>query len=131
MKLVAQGGPTCFYNGKEIPCFYGSSPKALITSDLLANMLKYLDDLRVYDCTVAHPFLLLDCHHSRMMLPFLRYICNPRHKWYSCFGVPYATHVWQVADASGLNGAYKIELAKAKCEYIEHRSMPSPPKSYL
>jgi len=57
-------------------------------------------------------------------LPFLRYICNPRHKWYSCFGVPYATHVWQVADASGLNGAYKIELAKAKREYIEHRSLP-------
>ena len=124
MKLVAQGGPTCFYNGKEIPCFYGSSPKALITSDLLANMLKYIDDLGVYDRTVAHPFLLLDGHHSRMMLPFLRYICNPRHKWYSCFGVPYATHVWQVADASGLNGAYKIELAKAKREYIEHRSMP-------
>jgi len=124
MKLVAAGGPTCSFNGKEIPCFYGSSPKASITSQLLADMLKYLDDLGVYDRAVAHQFLLLDGHHSQMMLPYLKYICNPSHKWYSCFCVPYATHVWQVADASSLNGAYKIELAKAKCKYIEHRNVP-------
>jgi len=28
INLVASGGPTCFYLGKEIPCFYGTSPKA-------------------------------------------------------------------------------------------------------
>lgn len=87
-------------------------------------MLKYLDDIGVYDRAVAHPFLLLDGHHSRMMLPYLKYICDPGHKWYSCFGVPYATHVWQVADASSLNGTYKIELAKAKRKYVEHRNVP-------
>ena len=124
MKLVASGGPTCSFNGKVIPCFYGSSPKASITSQLLADMLKYLDDIGVYDRAVAHPFLLLDGHHSRMMLPYLKYICDPGHKWYSCFGVPYATHVWQVADASSLNGTYKIELAKAKRKYVEHRNVP-------
>ncbi len=32
VKKVAQGGPTCTYLGKEIPCFYGTSPKASITS---------------------------------------------------------------------------------------------------
>jgi hypothetical protein len=69
---------------------------------------------------VAHPFLLLDGHHSKMMVPYLKYIYDPSHKWHSCFGVPYATHVWQVADASFFNGAYKIELAKVKCQYIEH-----------
>jgi len=78
----------------------------------------------VYDRTVAHPFLLLDGHHSRMMLPFLQYVNEPSHKWYCCFGVPYATHIWQVADASSLNGSYKIELAKAKRKYIEYRDVP-------
>ncbi len=124
MAKVAAGGPTCTYLGKEIPCFYGTSPKASITSQLLADMLKFLDTLGVYDRTVAHPFLLLDGHHSRMMLPFLQYVNDPRHKWYCCFGVPYATHIWQVADASSLNGSYKIELAKAKRKYIEKRDTP-------
>ena len=124
MAKVAAGGPTCTYLGKEIPCFYGTSPKASIISQLLADMLKFLDTLGVYDRTVAHPFLLLDGHHSRMMLPFLQYVNDPRHKWYCCFGVPYATHIWQVADASSLNGSYKIELAKAKRKYIEKRDTP-------
>jgi hypothetical protein len=31
---------------------------------------------------------------------------------------------WQVADASSLNGAYKIELVKAKRQYLEHRNQP-------
>ena len=124
LEKVAKGGPTCVYKGKEIPCFYGASPKASITSTLLADMLKYLDTIGVYDRNVARPFLLLDGHHSRMMLPFLRYINEPSNKWYCCFGVPYATHIWQVADASSLNGSYKIELAKAKRKYIEHREVP-------
>ncbi len=64
MTKVAKGGPTCFYRGKEIPCFYGTSPKASIMSQLLADMLKFLDTLGVYNRTVAHPFLLLDGHHS-------------------------------------------------------------------
>ena len=59
-----------------------------------------------------------------MMLPYLKYINDPSHKWYSCFGVPYATHIWQVADASSLNGAYKIELARAKRRYVERRDTP-------
>jgi hypothetical protein len=54
IKKVGRGGPTCFYKGKEIPCFYGTSPKASITSQLLADMLKYLDTLGIYDQSVAH-----------------------------------------------------------------------------
>jgi hypothetical protein len=33
-------------------------------------------------------------------------------------------HIWQVNDASGLNGAFKIELTKAKRKYIKHRDIP-------
>jgi hypothetical protein len=87
-------------------------------------MLKYMDGLGIYDQTVAYPFLLLDGHHSRVMLSFLWYINDDEsHKWYSCFGVPYATHIWQVADSSPLNGSYKIDLAKAKWRYIGHRDV--------
>jgi hypothetical protein len=121
---VMGGGPTCFFQGKHIPCFYGTSPKASITTTLLTEMLKYLDTIGVYDRRICHPFLLLDGHHSRMMLPFLDYINNPNHKWFTCFGVPYATHLWQVDDASSLNGAFKIELTRAKRNYIKHRRIP-------
>lgn len=56
------------------------------------------------------------------MLPFLQYINHPEHEWVCCIGVPYATHIWQVGDASELNGAFKIALTIAKCVYLHHRS---------
>ncbi len=48
-KSYVCGGPICFYLGKSIPCFYCTSPKASITTELLTEMLKYLDKLQVYD----------------------------------------------------------------------------------
>jgi hypothetical protein len=122
--IVMRGGPTCIFQGKTIPCFFGTSPKASITTTLLTEMLKYLDRLGVYNRDVCHPFLFLDGHHSRMMLPFLEYINDPETKWFTCFGVPYATHNWQVNNASRLNGAFKIELTKTKRKYIKHRNVP-------
>jgi hypothetical protein len=121
---VMAGGPTCTYLGKEIPCFFGTSLKASITSTLLADMLAFLDRLGVYDCSIANLFLLLDGHHSRMMLPFLKYVNHASHKWHCCFGVPYATHIWKVDDASSINGSFKINLTKAKREYIKKRGAP-------
>jgi hypothetical protein len=59
-----------------------------------------------------------------MMLPFLDYINQPETKWCTCFGVPYATHIWQVNDASSLNGKFKLELTKAKRNYIRHCDVP-------
>jgi hypothetical protein len=40
---VIPGGPTCFFQGKKIPCFFGTSPKASITTTLPTEILKYLD----------------------------------------------------------------------------------------
>jgi hypothetical protein len=48
-KMVMRGGPTCTYNGKEIPAFFGTSPKASITSQLLTDMLKLIDQCGIYD----------------------------------------------------------------------------------
>jgi len=77
---VMCGGPTCIFQGKTIPCFYGTSPKASITTELLTEMLRYLDKLQVYNRNKCKPFLLLDGHGSRFMLPFLDYVNDPSHK---------------------------------------------------
>jgi hypothetical protein len=37
------GGPKCTYNGVDVPCFVSASPKACITSDMLAAMLDLID----------------------------------------------------------------------------------------
>jgi hypothetical protein len=47
-------------------------------------------------------------------VPFLDYVFDERHKWFVCIGVPYATHYWQVADSSELNGTFKMYLTEAK-----------------
>jgi hypothetical protein len=89
-------GPTCTYQGKVLPCFVGSSPNASITSELLAAMLQSIDSHDVFDRSNGNkPFLLLDGHHSRLKLPFLRYINDDNHPWTVCLGVPYGTHLWQ------------------------------------
>ena len=48
----------------------------------------------------------------------MNYIFDDAHKWFVCIGVPYATHYWQVADSSKLNGTYKIYLTKGKELYF-------------
>jgi hypothetical protein len=108
---VIAGGPTFTYLDKRIPCFFGTSPKASITSTLLMYILAFLDTLGVYDCSVAEPFLLPNGHHSRMVLPFLKYVNDPPHKWYCC-------------DASAINGSFKINLTKAKHAHIKKRGAP-------
>jgi hypothetical protein len=116
---VMKGGPTCTYRGKTIPCFIGCSPNASITSQMLAEMLMELDKSDIFDREDGStPFLLLDGHHSRFGLPFLQYIHNDEHKWTCCIGVPYGTHIWQVADSSEMNGAFKIALTRFKRELL-------------
>lgn len=116
------GGPICSFNGENVPCFVGCSPNASITSELLAKMLFTLDYFHLFDRSNGRlPFLLLDGHHGRFQLPFLEYINADNSKWMVCIGVPYGTHIWQVHDASSLNGAFKMILNDAKMEYIKAR----------
>jgi hypothetical protein len=112
------GGPTCTFHGKEIPCHVNVSPNASISSKMLVEMLSDMDGAEIFDQLTngPKPFLLLDGHHSRMELPFLQYIHNYAHPWVVCIGIPYGTHLWQVADSYELNGAFKIGLTKAKNE---------------
>jgi hypothetical protein len=63
--------------------------------------------------------LLVDGHQSRLKYAFLTYIHGEGHKWFVCLGVPYGTHLWQVADSSEMNGCFKMGLTKAKTEYVK------------
>lgn len=119
---IISGGPVCTFQGKEIPCFVGSSKKASITSQMLADILTYMDELELFDrSTGKKPFLLVDGHHSRFGLPFLDYIFNDDHPWMVSIGVPYGTHIWQVADSSEQNAIFKKLLSEEKAMYLEYR----------
>ena len=88
---------------------------------MLADMLKFLDEKNVYERSEnLKPFLLLDGHNSRFTLEFLSYIIDEAHEWSVCIGVPYGTHLWQVADSNECNGAFKMRFVKGKREYLHN-----------
>jgi hypothetical protein len=117
------GGPVCTFQGKAVPCFVGSSPHAGITPELLTGMLRILDELDLFPRVDGRrPFLLLDGHWSRFDLDLLKYIRTIENQWSVCFGVPYATHIWQVADSSEQNGSYKIAEAGVKRKIMQKKS---------
>jgi hypothetical protein len=117
------GGPVCYFRGKKIKCYCCCSPSASINTSILTDMLRYMDANEVYNRSMGEtPILILDGHHSRMDVEFLEYINQPEHKWFVCLGVPYGTHKWQVADSSQVNGMFKIQLTKTKCEYLRYKS---------
>ena len=44
-----QGGPTCKFMNKNIPCYIGSSPEAFITSMMLTDILRTIDLYNFFD----------------------------------------------------------------------------------
>ena len=67
------GLPVCKFRGIFIPDLMCMSPKGSISSDILTEALKYLDQLNVFERCQDGPTLfgLLDGHISRPQLPFL------------------------------------------------------------
>ena len=58
--------------------------------------------------------LIVDGHQSCLDPRFVTYINDKTHEWRVYLGVPYATVLWQVGDASEQNGKFKIEWTKVK-----------------
>jgi hypothetical protein len=57
------GGPTCSYNGKNIPCMVAYNPGGGITATILTDILRTLDKIEVFSCkNEKRPFLLVDGH---------------------------------------------------------------------
>ena len=112
-------GLTCFYDGKEIETYITCSENGSITTEILADIMHYLNKQLTFDRDDATPYLLLDGHGSQFRLPFLEYINDAKNKWTVCISVPYGTNLWQVGDSSQQNGAFKRALKKAKQYFIE------------
>lgn len=111
-------GPECELMGKRVPTFCCCSVNGSITSDLLTEMLRTIDEIGVYDRSDnIPPFLILDGHGSRFELPFIEYIngrTRDNKQWNVCIGVPYGTSYWQVGDSTEQNGCFKMSLTRAK-----------------
>jgi hypothetical protein len=88
-------GPTCTFNGVEVPTFVTCSENGSITSQLLNNMLSKMYDYCLFDCSNRiNPFLLCDGHGSLFEEPFLEYTLESNMPWTCCIGVPCGTSVW-------------------------------------
>jgi hypothetical protein len=85
-----------------------------------------MDSFEVFDRAAGEkPLLLLDGHHSRMDLEFLEYVNDDKHPWNVNIGVPYGTHIWQVADSSQDNGLFKLKPVETKREYNKLKGLES------
>jgi hypothetical protein len=108
-------GPTCSFNGSDVPIFFPCSNNGSNTRQLLTNMLSKMDDLDLFDRSDGvNPFLLCDGHGSRFAEPFLEYTLEVSRPWMCCIGVQYGTSMWQVGDNTEQKGTFKIESKKVK-----------------
>ena len=110
------GGPKCVYNGKEIDCLTFASESGGISGDIFVKILQYFDkhDIFPREAGGPIPMLLVDGHQSRLDPKFINYINHNCHRYKVCLGVPYATTLWQVGDASEQNGKFKVEWSREK-----------------
>jgi len=116
-------GPTCVFKGKEVPCYCTCSESGSINGKILTDMLRYLDNLKIFDrSTGLNPFLLLDGHGSRFELEFLEYINNGETKWHVNIGLPYGTSYWQVGDSTEQNGCFKMALTRLKQKLVTQKN---------
>ena len=96
------------------------SPKGSISSEILTEILKYLDQLNFFERSQdsLNPFGLLDSYGSMLQLPFLEYINyttpDEQGKWVFTLGTPNATDIWQVGDSYHQNGCWNISVTVEK-----------------
>jgi hypothetical protein len=104
------GGPKCKYNGKVVDCLTYTSESGGITGEILVEILTYFDSIDLFPRVPGGPIpvLIVDGHQSCLAPVFVEYINDKNHTWKVCLGVPYATTLWQVGDASEQNGMVKL-----------------------
>ena len=96
---------TCEFQGKTLSMLSQRREGGGISGEILTNILKRIDASGVLDRSNGmKPFLLVDAHASQFSPEFLKYITTESYPWAVCIGVPYGTHLWQVAAFKELNG---------------------------
>ena len=114
------GGPECVYRGKTVPALVRWHESASITSEILVDMLRTMDEMDLVPrSNNVSPLILLDGHRSRLEMPFLKYVNTPKDHWVACIGVPYGTALWQVGDSKEQNGSFNMAITKAKQNLLE------------
>ena len=117
------GGPKCFYNGKTVQCLTYASKSGGISGLILVQILSEFDKIDLFPRVPGlMPMLVIDGHQSRLDPLFIEYVNNARHRWKVCLGVPYATTLWQVGDASEQNGKAKIEWYREKAHLVKWKT---------
>ena len=116
------GGPVCEFRGKKVPAVIRWHESASITSEILVEVFQTMDHHDLFPRSHGvKPFVLIDGHGSRLEMPFLTYVNNPKDNWVVCIGVPYGTALWQVGDSKEQNGSFNMALTKAKLKMLETR----------
>ena len=117
--------------GKEFDCLTFVSESGGITDGILVEILKYFDSLGLFPRVPGGPIpmLILDLHQSRLDPSFIKYINRQDHGWRVFLGVPYATVLWQVGDASEQNGKFKTEWYRVKEDVMKWKAKYNLPRT--
>ncbi len=103
-----------------VDCLVFTSESGRITGEILVEILTYFDSIDLFPRVSGGPIplLIVDGHQSCLAPIFVEYINDKKHPWMVCLGVPYATTLWQVGDASEQNGMVKLEWYREKKELL-------------
>jgi hypothetical protein len=125
------GGPTFKYNGKVVDCLTLTSESSGITGKILVKILTYFDSIDLFPRVPGGPIpvLIVDGHQRCLVPVFVEYINDKGHTWKVCLGVPYATTLWQVGDASEKNGMVKLEWYREKKELFSWKYFNNLPRA--
>jgi hypothetical protein len=122
-------------DGKDIPVLFAANTKASMTSGILKEAFKKMDELGITQRGVDQngityrPAAVVDGHISRMGEDFLRYVNDADSRWEVMLGASYGTEYWQLHDDRKQNGAFKDQLAASKSNfYLKKRLAGLPPE---
>jgi hypothetical protein len=124
-------------DGKEIPMLFAASPKASMTSTILKETFKKMDELGITQHGVDEygktyrPAAVVDRHISRMGEDFLHYVNEAATHWEVNLGASYGTEYWQSHNDRRQNGAFKSELASSKSRFYMKKRLAGLPTEIL
>lgn len=112
-------GLSIFCNGIEVITLFDASPKASMTSSILRNVVKTLDDQKLTKRGPGlFPAIILDGHVSRTGEAYLEYVTDTDTEWMAMFLACYGTEIGQLHDDKRQNGAFKTALSKSKESFV-------------
>ena len=76
------------------------------------------------------PVLIVDGHQSRIHPDFGKYVNNEAYLWRILFGVPYATVLWHVGNASEQNGKFKVKWYNIKLKCMQWKNKLNLPIAF-